>query len=61
MFDSFVKACQAFFSQDPHGKKVEITEFKALSTQDKVELSKMLNETPGFEHEPYTPKTATAG
>lgn len=53
MFDSFVKACQAFFSKDPYGRKVEISEFKSLSIQDKVELSKMLNETPGFEHKPY--------
>lgn len=61
MFDSFVKACQAFFSVDPYGRKVEISEFKELSTQDKVELSQMLNETPGFEHQPYTAKTAQAG
>jgi hypothetical protein len=54
-YDSFVKACQAYFSVDPHGKKVEVAEFKELSTQDKVELSAMLNETPGFTHPPYTP------
>lgn len=53
MFESFVKACQAFFSKDPFGRKVEISEFKSLSTQDKVELSQMLNETEGFEHPPY--------
>lgn len=53
MYDSFVKACQAFFSVDPFGRKVEISEFKGLSTQDKVELSQMLNATPGFEHKPY--------
>ena len=52
-FESFVKACQAYFSVDPHGKKVEIAKFKALSTQDKVELSAMLNSTPGFSHPPY--------
>lgn len=57
MFESFVKACQAFFSKDPYGKKVEISEFKALSAKDKVELSRMLNETPGFEHPPYAPPT----
>jgi len=55
-YDSFVKACQAYFSSHPHGKKVEIAEFKALSTQDKVELSQMLNNTPGFTHPPYEPK-----
>lgn len=59
MFDSFVKACQAFFSKDPFGRKVEISEFKALSTQDKIDLSIMLNEVPGFEHERYTPPAAT--
>jgi hypothetical protein len=32
-YDSFVKACQAYFSVDPHGKKVEVTEFKELSTK----------------------------
>ena len=53
MFESFVKACQAFFSKDPYGRKVEISEFKSLSTKDKVELSQMLNETEGFEHPPY--------
>lgn len=39
---SFVKACQDFFSKPPHGKKVEIPEFKQLTTQDKVELREML-------------------
>lgn len=58
MFDSFVKACQAFFSTDPCGRKVEIEEFKKLSLQDKVELSQMLNDMPGFEHPPYVPKEA---
>jgi hypothetical protein len=55
MFDSFVKSCQAFFSQDPYGRKVEIQEFKVLSTQDKIDLSTMLNEIPGFEHPQYVP------
>lgn len=58
MYDSFVKACQAFFSAQPYGRKVEIAEFKSLSTQDKLDLSKMLNDTPGFEHTPYVPKEA---
>lgn len=56
MFDSFVKACQAYFSVDPYGRKVTIEEFKNLSTQDKLDLSAMLNELPGFEHTPYVPK-----
>lgn len=57
MFDSFVKACQAYFSKDPYGRKVEIAEFKALSTQDKHDLSEMLQDVPGFEHTPYAPPT----
>jgi hypothetical protein len=56
-FDSFVKACQAYFSQDPHGRKVEIPEFKSLSVQDKLELSQMLNEA-GYEHPPYEPPSS---
>ena len=39
---SFVKAVQEYFSANPHGKKVEISEFKELSRQDKVELREML-------------------
>lgn len=58
MFDSFVKACQAFFSKDPYGRKVSIPEFKSLTNQDKIELSTMLNEIPGFEHPQYEPKSS---
>lgn len=54
---SFVKACQTFFTEPPFGKKVEISEFKALSTQDKIELSEMLNAA-GHTHEPYTGEKA---
>ena len=39
---SFVKACQDFFLTPPHGKKIEISEFKALTRQDKEELREML-------------------
>jgi hypothetical protein len=53
MADSFIKACQRYFSAPPFARKVEIPEFKALSTQDKVELSKMLQTVPGYEHDPY--------
>lgn len=35
---SFVKAMQDFFTRPPHGKKLEIVEFKALSDKDKEEL-----------------------
>jgi hypothetical protein len=35
---TFVKACQDFFSTGEHGKKIEISEFKELTREDKVEL-----------------------
>lgn len=54
---SFVKACQTFFTEPPFGRKVEIAEFKALTTQDKIDLSQMLNAA-GREHEPYTGEKA---
>lgn len=52
--DSFIKVCQRYFSAPPFARKVEIPEFKALSTQDKIELSGMLQAIPGYEHTPYT-------
>lgn len=39
---SFVKACQDFFTNGKHGKKIEITEFKMLTQEDKVELRDLL-------------------
>jgi hypothetical protein len=39
---SFVKACQDFFTRGPHGKKLEIPEFKALTQDDKEELRLLL-------------------
>jgi hypothetical protein len=39
---SFVKACQDFFMREPFGRKIEIPEFKALTTEDKTELRQML-------------------
>lgn len=39
---SFVKACQEFFSNGKHGRKIEIPEFKALTTGDKEELRDLL-------------------
>lgn len=41
---SFVKACQDYFTSEPFGRKIEIPEFKALSTEDKHELRGMLIE-----------------
>jgi len=56
---TFVKACQEFFSEGKHGRKVEIPEFKQLTTQDKIELSQMLIAA-GFDHKPYTGEGATS-
>jgi hypothetical protein len=53
-YESFVKAAQAYFTSDPHGKKIEISEFKSLTTDDKLELSTMLNEA-GYTHPQYAP------
>lgn len=39
---SLVSAMKDFFQKDPHGRKVEIPEFRALSRQDKEELREML-------------------
>lgn len=39
---SFVKACQTFFTEGQHGRKIEIPEFRALSHEDKLELREML-------------------
>lgn len=53
---SFIKACQTFFTEPPYGRRVGIDEFKALTDKDKIELSAMLQEVPGFEHTPYVSK-----
>jgi hypothetical protein len=52
---SFVKACQEFFSAEPHGRHVAITEFKELTTQDKVELSELMLAA-GIDHVQYFPR-----
>jgi hypothetical protein len=39
---SFVGACKKYFENGKHGRKVEIAEFKALSTEDRVELRDLL-------------------
>jgi hypothetical protein len=39
---SFVRASQDFFSKSPHGRKLEIAEFKALTRQDREDLHEML-------------------
>jgi hypothetical protein len=39
---SLVKACQDFLSRPPFGRKIDISEFKALTQKDKVELREML-------------------
>jgi len=50
---TFLNQAQAFFTAEPHGRKLTIPEFKALSTEDKIELSQMLNDA-GYTHPPYT-------
>lgn len=39
---SWVKACQDYFTKEPNGRKIEISEFKALSDEDKDEMYEML-------------------
>ena len=39
---SFVKATKHYFENGQYGRKVEITEFKALSSEDKVEIRDLL-------------------
>jgi len=39
---SLVRAAQDYFTKDPHGRKIEISEFKALTPKDKDELRTML-------------------
>lgn len=39
---SFVSACKHFFETGPHGRKVEIPEFRALTDDDKIELREAL-------------------
>lgn len=39
---SLVKAMQDYFQKDPDGKKIEMSEFRELSQQDKIELREML-------------------
>jgi hypothetical protein len=41
---SFVSACKKYFENGKHGRKVEIAEFKVLSTEDRVELRDLLIE-----------------
>lgn len=39
---SVVRAAQDFFSNGRHGRRIEITEFKELTRQDKEEIREML-------------------
>lgn len=55
-----MKACQEFFSEPPFARKVEIAEFKALTTEDKIDLSRQLNAL-GHTHEPYTGEKVQTG
>lgn len=48
---STVKALQDFFTAEPHGRKIGMAEFKALTAQDKVDLRLMLI-AEGYDVEP---------
>jgi len=39
---SFVKAIKDYFENGQYGRKVEVSEFKALTTEDKHELRDLL-------------------
>jgi len=39
---SWVKELQNYFTAPPHGKKIEISEFKSLTDQDKEDFRAML-------------------
>lgn len=39
---SIVTAVKDYFEKEPHGRKIDIPEFKALSYQDKVEIRDLL-------------------
>jgi len=39
---SWVKAAQHYFSADPHGRKIEMSEFKELTDADKDDLKAQL-------------------
>lgn len=39
---SIVAAVREYFLKEPHGRKVEVAEFKALTDKDKADLRDML-------------------
>lgn len=41
---SFVKATKDFFENGPYGRKVEISEFRALTPGDREELENLLTD-----------------
>lgn len=53
-FESFTKALKAYFEMDARST---IEEYKELTEDDKVEISKMLNDA-GFIHKQYVSKIA---
>lgn len=54
MYDTFLKAMKGFFGEP----QLSISEFKDLTTDDKIELSTELNKIPGFDHPQYAPKAS---
>lgn len=58
---SWVKELQNYFTAPPHGKKIEISEFKQLTPQDKEDFREMLI-TEGIEVDPIKKEeNATTG
>lgn len=41
---SFVKATKDYFESEPYGRKVEISEFRALSVPDREEIQRLLTD-----------------
>ena len=54
---SVVQNIKKFFEAEPHGRKVSIEEFKALTEQDKRDFVQMFRDS-GIDCDDYTPKAA---
>lgn len=48
---SLVKATQHYFTEEPHGRKISMDEFKALTDNDKTDFATMLR-AEGYTIEP---------
>lgn len=47
-----VEAIQTYFSAEPHGRKVQISEFKELTAEDRRELAELACKELGVEYTP---------